>query len=88
MASGSLPHPHDYLPGGKYSKTLARVLPKLIGAHRSANIPLLHVYCIQSIVLALFSIITGAKFWLVKPEAIKICDTVSCSLSGRADRVP
>jgi hypothetical protein len=49
----------------------AHVLPKLIGTHRSANILLLSVCCIQSIVLALFSIITGAKLWLVKPGAIK-----------------
>ena len=56
MVSGSLPHPHDYFPGRKYSKTLARVLPQLIGTPRSANILLLRVYCIQSIVLALFSI--------------------------------
>jgi len=38
---------------------------------RSANILLLHVYGPQSIVLALFSIIAGARLWLVKPDAIK-----------------
>ncbi|HXP38619.1 MAG TPA: hypothetical protein VN833_00040 [Candidatus Acidoferrales bacterium] len=65
----------------------AHVLPQLIGTHRSANILLLSIYCIQSIVLALFSINTGAKLWPVKPDAINLRIGILWPIWARTSRI-
>ena len=74
-----------YVAGGVLA--LGIIAWALIGTHRSANILLLSIYCIQSIVLALFSINTGAKLWPVKPDAINLRIGILWPIWARTSRI-
>jgi hypothetical protein len=45
------------------------------------------MYCIQPIVLALFSINTGAKLWPVKPDAINLRTGILWPIWARTSRI-
>ena len=65
----------------------AHVLPQFIGTHGSASILLLSVYGIQSIVLALFSIITGAKIGWSSPVRSSLRNGIFWPLRARTSRI-
>lgn len=67
----------------------AHVLPQFIGTHRSASILLLllSVYGIQSIVLALFSIITGAKIGWSGPMRSSLRNGIFWPIWARRSRI-
>lgn len=58
-------------PATSFYHIVRQTVPRLIGEHNHAFIFLLSVYNVVFTALGVFSLISGLKLWLVKPEAVR-----------------